>query len=121
MLDDIGAPSSAAIAKALDVTVRTVERWRYIDQAPRPVELALYWLTRWGQDAAACEAVNFRALQQTELAILRGEVARLRGELARVLAVADFGCANDAAATVSPARPLEQVAPARPVLQVVRV
>ncbi|MDP4299533.1 hypothetical protein [Leptothrix discophora] len=121
MLDDIGSPSSAALAKCLDVTVRTVERWRFIDKAPRPVELAVYWLTRWGQDAAACEAGNRRDLQQAEISILRNRVDALQAELARVLAAADFGCANDAAASVAPARPLGHVAPARPVLQAVRV
>ena len=51
MLDDIGSPTAAELGRALGVTPRAVERWRDAGTAPRPVLLAIFWLTRWGMNA----------------------------------------------------------------------
>ena len=53
MLDDIGNPTAHALARALDVTPTTVKRWRRAGTAPRPVLLAIFWLTRWGRSRTA--------------------------------------------------------------------
>lgn len=54
MLDDIGRPSDLDLSRRLGVHPRTVRRWRRADAAPRPVLLALFWVTRWGVDAVDC-------------------------------------------------------------------
>lgn len=96
MLDDLGNPKPAELARALGVTPRTVFRWlAEPDQTPRPVLLSLFWLTRWGMSAIDAEAVNAARLHAAMVAGLRSELDRLRAELARVVAAGDFGCAND--------------------------
>lgn len=47
LLADIGNPSDKAIARAFQVSLRTVQRW-HKHGAPRAVCLSLFWLTRWG-------------------------------------------------------------------------
>ena len=72
LVDDIGRPSPRQLAKSLDVTERTVERWLKTDKAPRPVMFALFWLTRWGQHAVHCEAHNVIAEHVIEVLDLVG-------------------------------------------------
>ncbi|MDO8440080.1 MAG: hypothetical protein Q7S97_02570 [Polaromonas sp.] len=48
LLDDLLTSDSGAIARHLDVTPRTLERWKAADQAPRTAMLALFYETRWG-------------------------------------------------------------------------
>ena len=55
MLADIGNPTTREVARALDVTERTVRRWLSHGTAPRPVMLALFWVTSWGLSATDCE------------------------------------------------------------------
>lgn len=112
MLDDIGNPAPPAIARALGVSPAAVRRWIAQDQAPRPAMLALFWVTRWGLSLADAEAVNLARLRSGEAAAWRREADALRLELARVLAVGDFGAANDASLFPTPQAP-------RPGLQLV--
>lgn len=95
ILDDLGNPHPAAVAKVLGLGARTVYRYNRDGQAPRHVCLALFWLTRWGRSEVHCQAVNDCQLATAHAAALEREVRRLRTELARVLAVADFGSANE--------------------------
>ena len=104
MLDDIGNPSARELARALDVTPRTVERWRSAGHAPRAAMLAIFWLTRWGMSAVHCEAHNAAVLHAGMSACLKRETERLSAEvqtlnakLARLGRIADFGSANDPA------------------------
>lgn len=96
MIEDLGNPKPAELARALGVTKRTVFRWLSApDDVPRPVLLSLFWLTRWGMSAVDAEAMNSARLHAGMVAGLRLEIDRLRAELARVVAAGDFGCAND--------------------------
>lgn len=58
MLEDLGRPTAAQLAAFLGVHPRTVARWIDRGHAPRPVALALYWLTRWGRSQVDAQAVN---------------------------------------------------------------
>lgn len=110
MLDDIGRPSPASIARALGVSARSVRRWIATDAAPRPILAALFWLTRWGVSQVAADAHNSATLAAGYVRALKDENAALRSDLGRALALAD-GAAN-----VSSWRelPLAQVLPFRP-------
>jgi len=61
LMADLGHPSCAQIAKALGVSVRTVERWRR-GKTPRVALLSLWWLSREGHSAWDCEMANRTAL-----------------------------------------------------------
>jgi len=115
ILDDLGGPAPALLALALGVRVSTVRRWITTDTAPRPVMLALWWLTRWGMSAEATAAHNTAQLQRGLAEAWQREAEAARAELSRVLAVGDFGCANDPSLAARPAAP----AP-RPALQLVK-
>ncbi len=110
MLDDIGRPSPAAVARALGVSARSMRRWIAADAAPRSVLAALFWLTRWGVSQIDADAYNAATLHASYARSLKDENASLRADLGRALALAD-GAAN-----VSSWRelPLAQVLPFRP-------
>lgn len=97
MLGDIGSPSATALAKALDVSARTVRRWLQHGHAPRAAMLSIFWLTRWGQHAVHCEAHNAAQLHAGMAAALRTEINRLQAQLDRLARIGDFGSANDPA------------------------
>jgi len=78
MLDDIGRPSAARLARALGVTARTAQRWLVAGRAPRPVLLALFFLTRWGWHLVHCEAHNAAVLYAMQVRTLGAELAALR-------------------------------------------
>lgn len=111
MLGDIGSPTPAAVAKALGVSVGTVQRWLRADEAPRPALLAVFWLTRWGQSAVHCEAHNAAVMHAGMADALRHEIKRLEAQLARLGRIADFGSANDPAPALGYARPALPVVP----------
>ncbi|KRH99218.1 hypothetical protein [Curvibacter sp. PAE-UM] len=95
MLADIGSPSPEALGGAFGVTATTARRWMQEDQAPLPVQLALFWLTRWGSSEIDAKAHNDAVAAGTEAIRLRSEVEALRAQLATVGRIADFGSAND--------------------------
>ena len=95
MLEDIGCPPPAVIAKALGVHLRTVERWLQQDRAPRAVLLALFFTTRWGQSAVNCQAENDARFYFGYAASLRNELDKANAQLARLGQIGDFGSAND--------------------------
>jgi len=102
ILADLGNPHPAAVAKVLGLGARTVYRYNRDGQAPRHVCLALYWLTRWGRSEVEAAAVNDCRLAVAYANAMEAEVRRLRTELARVLAVGDFGSANEPTAQAHP-------------------
>lgn len=62
MLADVGNPTAAHLAAFLGLHPRTVARWMERGHAPRPVCLALFWLTRWGRSQVDTQAANDAAL-----------------------------------------------------------
>ena len=101
MLDDIGNPTAHELGRALGVTTRAVERWRNAGTAPRPVLLAVFWLTRWGMSIVDCEAENAARLHISMAACLRTEIRAQSAQLAQLGRIADFGSANDPASGVA--------------------
>lgn len=89
LLADLPA-SSHQVARHLNISTVTLNKYRKHDQAPRAVMLALFWETRWGRSCADTEAANYGAVYyrqakglERELAHLAGVVLRLELELSR--------------------------------------
>lgn len=102
MLDDIGAPTVKEIARALKVSEPTVRKWLKNDIAPRPVMLAIFWLTRWGMSAIDCEAHNAAVMSAGQARERQEKVNHLEERIQRLTRIAVFGSANDPASGVVP-------------------
>lgn len=96
ILDDLGNPHPARVAKLLGVGTRTVYRWNREQQAPRVACIALFWLTRWGRSIVDCAAFNDCQLAVQYANALESELHSTRAQLAHVLAIGEFGSANEA-------------------------
>jgi len=94
LLEDLGHPPADRIAKVLGIGVRTVYRYHRQGSAPRACQLALFWLTRWGQSLVHANAVNDCTVAVGYVESLRRELADARQQLSHVLALADTGAAN---------------------------
>lgn len=94
LLEDCGSPTAVAVARALDVTPRTVFRWIEAGDAPRAARLALFWITPYGWSAHESEArrrlADWRALADAR----RLELDALQARFDRFARLADFGSAN---------------------------
>ena len=82
MLADLGRPHPYSLGHALGVDERTARRWIKQGHAPRPVMLALFWVTSWGLSTLDATAHN-RAMAW------RGLVHAQARELTRTQARAD--------------------------------
>ena len=95
ILDDLERPKIKDVAKALGVSERTVYRWIEGKKPPRIACLALWWLTRWGQQEIDASLVDTNALFRQYVHVLIDENERLKAEINRVSGIAEFGSAND--------------------------
>lgn len=94
LLDDLLTRDVQAIADHLGVTLKTLQRWKTLDQAPRPVMLALFFETQWGASLIATHAHNGEMYARQEADCLRRENAMLRARIARLETIGNFGAAN---------------------------
>jgi hypothetical protein len=97
MVADLGNPSAATLAQALDVSPSTVRRWLAREAAPRAAWLALFWCTQWGRSVIDAAAVNEAAMLRSLAGAQADELGRMRAQVARLIALGDFGSANDPA------------------------
>lgn len=77
--------SPEAAARALGVSVRSVYRWQAAGTAPRPVALALWWLTPAGWSLLESEHGHRLQVAQATADALRAELAAERSSYARML------------------------------------
>ena len=94
ILQDLGHPTPRAVAQFVGVGHRTVRRWVAAGSAPRPVMLALYWLTRWGRSQVDCQATNNARQAWAELQAARSVLLATEKQNAHLLRVGEFGAAN---------------------------
>lgn len=94
LLDDILTRDSAVIARHLGVSVRTFERWKELDEAPRAALLALFYESRWGYSLMETTAHNGAMYARQELRFARATIKRLEGQIAHMESIGDFGAAN---------------------------
>lgn len=119
MVVDIGRPSIKDLAKSLGVDESQMATWLKANDAPRPVLLALFWLTQWGQQWVYADVYNLANIHMSMNGVLQKELTRerevskrLRIQLEKLGTLGDFGSANDPVTGVSGPGP----SPAAPVL-----
>ncbi len=95
ILDDLGNPPPRRIAKALEISERTIYRYNRAGNAPRAICLALFWLTRWGRAEIDARAVFDAQMAAGFAEALHREVQQLRDENTRLLALSQYGSANE--------------------------
>lgn len=103
LMADLGDPPPARVAKALGIGERTVYRYNSTGYAPKPVALAVFWLTRWGRSMVNAQATNDAIAACGFVASLRRRIEELEAQNAYLLSVGSFGSQN--APTVAPLRP----------------
>lgn len=91
LVADLGG--TAAAARYLGLTPRTVARW-YALGPPRPAHLALFWESRWGSSYMHAHAHNAAASSAQLAACLQREIDRLRAVIQRLERDHDWGSAN---------------------------
>ena len=94
LLDDLLTRDRAAIARHLDISPATLNRWEQAGQAPRAALLALFYESRWGYSLIESTAHNAAMYARQEVDGLKRENAGLRVRIARLERIGDFGAAN---------------------------
>ncbi len=94
IMDDLGRPPAARVARVLGISERTVWRYHHADHAPRAVLLALFWLTSWGRNAVYTQAWNDAQVALSYVGALRAQVARLQAQVQHLEALGNSGAAN---------------------------
>jgi hypothetical protein len=89
MLDDLGRPKPAALARALRVSASTVRRWIADDAAPHSVMVAIFWITRWGISAIDAEAYNSATMHAGLAVQLKLDLAESHRQVARLVELLD--------------------------------
>jgi predicted DNA-binding transcriptional regulator AlpA len=94
ILEDLGNPPAKRVARVLGIGRRTVYRYHQTGRAPRPVLLALFWLTRWGRSSVHTQATNDALMACSLVRSLNDRIAELAGQLQHLQLVGRFGSAN---------------------------
>lgn len=97
LLDDLPTRCPRRIAGHLGITPQTLKRYQAQDQAPRLVQLALFWESRWGQSTLDCEVFNRDKVQRGQIEALQREGHQLRAQISRLVQLVDsgdYGAAN---------------------------
>lgn len=85
------------VARHLDISIHTLDRYRRQGHAPRAIMLAMFWESRWGRSAADVEAANWGANYYRLAQSFERENATLRAQLLQLemqLAEGGVGAAN---------------------------
>lgn len=95
ILANLGNPSSRAIAQALGLSERSIRAYRKRGSAPRPVMIALFWVTTWGHARINVDMHN-ECTQAHQLArALRSENETLKLMVEQLAKHRNDRCAND--------------------------
>lgn len=97
LLDELTTRCPHRIAAHLGVTPATLKRYQARDEAPRAVQLALFWESRWGQSTLDCEIWNRDKVQRGQIDALQREGHQLRAQISRLAQLVDqgdYGAAN---------------------------
>lgn len=94
LLDDQLTRNASALAKHVGVSVRTLDRYKKAEYAPRAVMLSLFYESQWGYGLLESTAYNGEMRQRNLADCLRRENAALRVRIARLESIGGFESAN---------------------------
>lgn len=94
ILADIGNPSPRELARALGYSERSTREWLRRNAAPRPVLIALFWLTRWGVSSIDADAHNLIQMHAGMAKAQSRRAEELAGAVAMLEQMGTFGAAN---------------------------
>lgn len=94
MMEGMGATVDD-LAKVFQVNERTVRRWLANDDAPRAVLMALWHETHEGRHNHAVEMGNQLMWASGLARGLELELSKAQAQMGRLMAIGDFGSAND--------------------------
>ena len=97
LLYDLFNPTVAELAAAMGVSERTAKRWVAENDAPLPVKLALFWLTKWGMQWTNADLYNEAQLHFSMNGCQARLIRDLKTKLHRTAKLGSFGSANDPA------------------------
>lgn len=97
LLDDLGNPTAKELAHAVRVSERTARSYIKSKRAPHAVMLALFWVSRWGQQWVHVDAHNDATHFHGLAMAYERENRQLRKLIDRLLADLRFSSANDPA------------------------
>jgi hypothetical protein len=92
--EDLRNIKPQALAKHLDVSERSIFNWKAQNNAPRAVQLALFWETCWGHSTLNCDLDNTVSRFKQLANALQNDNNTLRARIAYLERVSDFGAAN---------------------------
>ena len=95
LLDDLTTQDAKKIAKHLGVSVKTLQRWKATDKAPRAALLALFYETRWGYSTMYTTMFNECRMLAGIAEMMTRKNAALQLKVEQLERLGDFGSAND--------------------------
>jgi hypothetical protein len=81
-------------AKILDVTERTIWRWKSEEKVPKAAVLALYWESSYGRSLIATDHHNEIVLLRTRIKMLEDQFVRAK-DIITGLKLLNYGTANE--------------------------
>lgn len=94
IVEDLRLVKPQVLAKHLDVSERSIFNWKAQNNAPRTVQLALFWETCWGHSTLNCDLDNTVSRFKQLANALQNDNNTLRARIAYLERVSDFGTAN---------------------------
>jgi len=98
LLDDLPTRDARRVARHLGLSVSTINRYRRNDDAPRLVQLALFFETRWGRSIMDSELEHRHQVHLGLVRSLKAQVSELEARVRHLVALINrdgLGAANE--------------------------
>jgi hypothetical protein len=92
--EDLRLVKPQVLAKHLGVSERSIFNWKSQNNAPRAVQLALFWETTWGHSVLNCDLDNTVSRFKQLANALQYDNNTLRKRIEYLERLSDFGAAN---------------------------
>lgn len=94
MLADINK-TDAQIAHHLQISLRTLQRYKRNDSAPRAILMALFFETQWGKSAVDADSANTAQVWRQYAQALERQIVAMRAQIDELEKLRSDGAANE--------------------------